>query len=134
MALLRSKPLRQRSERQARREKNLSVIKRQLLSRARYRCESCGVTDEALEAHHTFGRSALGPYWSDHPAVVTVICRGCHHAATDNPANRDALRLDALLRLRSLLDDPPPLPDFDVSGLALVREAMQLTDLLGEPT
>ena len=135
MALLRSRPLRQRSDKQARFERELSTAKTEILGRARYSCELCGDRSARLDAHHPFDRHTLGA-WTNHPACLCVLCPICHRSVTDasNPAAHRlkyeaqaqvVVRLAEMAGVESVLDDLPG---------ALKLQAMQLTDLLGEPT
>ena len=135
MALLRAKPMRQRSDKQARFERELSTAKTEILGRARYSCELCGDRSARLDAHHPFSRRELGA-WTNHPSCLVVVCAKDHRAITDasNPTAHRlkyeaqaqvVLRLAEMAGVESVLDDLPG---------ALKLQAMQLTDLLGEPT
>ncbi len=50
------------------------ALKRQILERDGWRCQSCGRRDQ-LEVHHQIRRSQLGP---DHEDNLIVLCSGCH--------------------------------------------------------
>ena len=51
--------------------------------KANHVCESCGVTNVAMDCAHIYGRRAKSVRWSLDNAVC--LCRTCHRKFTENP-------------------------------------------------
>lgn len=133
MTALRAKPLRQRSDKQARKERDLAAAKPELMKRSGGRCELCGDGREfALDPHHPFGRHELGA-WTNAAVCIVVACRPCHESVT-NPSTPSAhtfaqiAQLQVVVRLRALARHRGPM-----RNTTLRLEAIRLTELLGDP-
>ena len=131
---LRAKPLRQRSDRQAHKERALAAAKPELMRRSGGRCELCLDGREfALDPHHPFGRHDLGP-WTNEAVCIVVACRPCHDVCT-NPATPSGHALaeqaqhQVVARLRELARRRTPM-----HGCTLRLEAIRLTEMLGDPS
>lgn len=117
MPLLRSTPLRSKSDKARARDARLSKVKFKLLKRAQGKCEiSCGesLDGQRIDHHHVFGRSWLGEEWADSVEAGAVGCRDCHDHCTNNPTcqAQQFLEAQAYTRLHDrLIAEGGTLPD-----------------------
>jgi HNH endonuclease len=68
-------------------------IRAQILARARWRCQACGIPTYRLEVHHTQKRAQGGSDF-DRDALI-ALCRDCH-ARTDAPFRQGRLVITTL--------------------------------------
>ncbi len=132
MALLRGKPLRQRSDKQAAFERELAAAKPELMKRSGGHCELClDGWGQALDPHHPFGRHTLGA-WTNQAVCIVVACRPCHDICTNprRPVEEllgEQAKKQVLLRLANLAQ-------LEVNWDAgYTREALRLLGCLGDP-
>jgi hypothetical protein len=115
MSLLRSRPLRQKSDKAIVRDRTLNKTKREVLRRSRS-CEIqyCQAFRDRLDLHHVWGRgNIIGQPWCDSAACCAVLCHGHHQLVTNHPlCEEQAILEDATLRrlMGRLAGDPDPRP------------------------
>jgi hypothetical protein len=106
-ALLRRAGIRQRSDKQVRRDAVQAKAKRVILARAGGRCDVGGEStrDLRIDHHHIFGTSWLGLPWSDSSEAGAAVCREHHDFVQTHPASEEqaALELTACGRLMARL-------------------------------
>jgi hypothetical protein len=132
MAPLRRAGIRQRSDKQAAKERDLAAAKPELMRRSGGRCELClDGRGHALDPHHPYSRHTLGA-WTNQAVCIVVACRPCHDVCT-NPtgpvehALAEAARKQVLIRLGNMTR-------LSVNWKAdPTREALRLLEVLGSP-
>jgi 5-methylcytosine-specific restriction endonuclease McrA len=132
VTLLRSAPMRPRSDKGRVRDRQLARTKLAILARSGYRCELCGKRDVRLDLHHVCGRSGMGR-WNHSPWLCAAVCRPEHRSVNNPQAPADFVlvrRLRTAAAQRIVSHTGYQSADWD-DPLALIRRVVEWADQQG---